>query len=198
MRFTKIFESIWSDGLGGYWQGRSLNTIIISFQIISLIIIGLREMIKNIRFEKSLLIILISTFIYIVWIYFSQNVIYKSRHILPVLPFIFLILNFGYEYLLSKNHGASTCSNLSSTLALKNITEKYGGKYFSSAVGEINVVQVMKEKKCLIGGEGNGGVIYPMTHYGRDSLIGIGLIISLLVERNISLSELKKKIGSVN
>ena len=98
------------------------------------------------------------------------------------------------EYLLSKNHGASTCSNLSSTLALKNITEKYGGKYFSSAVGEINVVQVMKEKKCLIGGEGNGGVIYPMTHYGRDSLIGIALIISLLVEKNISLSELKKEL----
>lgn len=102
------------------------------------------------------------------------------------------------EYLLSKNHGASTCSNLSSTLALKNITEKYGGKYFSSAVGEINVVQVMKEKKCLIGGEGNGGVIYPMTHYGRDSLIGIGLIISLLVERNISLSELKKELPEYN
>ena len=102
------------------------------------------------------------------------------------------------EYLLSKNHGASTCSNLSSTLALKNITEKYGGKYFSSAVGEINVVQVMKEKKCLIGGEGNGGVIYPMTHYGRDSLIGIGLIISLLVERNISLSELKKELPKYN
>ena len=102
------------------------------------------------------------------------------------------------EYLLSKNHGASTCSNLSSTLALKNITEKYGGKYFSSAVGEINVVKVMKEKKCLIGGEGNGGVIYPMTHYGRDSLIGIGLIISLLVERNISLSELKKELPKYN
>ena len=102
------------------------------------------------------------------------------------------------EYLLSKNHGTSTCSNLSSTLALKNITEKYGGKYFSSAVGEINVVQVMKEKKCLIGGEGNGGVIYPMTHYGRDSLIGIGLIISLLVERNISLSELKKELPEYN
>ncbi|MEC8221491.1 MAG: phosphoglucosamine mutase [Bacteroidota bacterium] len=102
------------------------------------------------------------------------------------------------EYLLSKNHGASTCSNLSSTLALKNITEKYGGKYFSSAVGEINVVQVMKEKKCIIGGEGNGGVIYPMTHYGRDSLIGIGLIISLLVERNISLSELKKELPEYN
>ena len=102
------------------------------------------------------------------------------------------------EYLLSKNHGASTCSNLSSTLALKNITEKYGGKYFSSAVGEINVVQVMKEKKCLIGGEGNGGVIYPMTHYGRDSLIDIGLIISLLVERNISLSELKKELPEYN
>ena len=102
------------------------------------------------------------------------------------------------EYLLSKNHGVSTCSNLSSTLALKNITEKYGGKYFSSPVGEINVVQVMKEKKCIIGGEGNGGVIYPMTHYGRDSLIGIGLIISLLVERNISLSELKKELPKYN
>ena len=96
------------------------------------------------------------------------------------------------KYLLSKNYGASTCSNLSSTLALKNITEKHGGKYYSSSVGEINVVRMMKEKNCLIGGEGNGGVIYPMTHYCRDSLIGLALIISLLVEKNISLSELKK------
>jgi phosphomannomutase len=79
-------------------------------------------------------------------------------------------------------------------LALKKITEGYGGKHYSSAVGEINVVEKMKENNCLVGGEGNGGVIYPQTHYGRDSLIGLALIISLLVEKNISLSQLKKQL----
>ena len=96
------------------------------------------------------------------------------------------------EYVLSNNKGSSSCSNLSSSLALRKITERYDGEYYSSAVGEINVVEKMKENNCLIGGEGNGGVIYPKTHYGRDSLIGLALIISLLVEKNISLSELKK------
>ncbi len=98
------------------------------------------------------------------------------------------------EYMLSKNKGSSSCSNLSSSLALRKITEGYGGNYYSSAVGEINVVETMKENNCLIGGEGNGGVIYPNTHYGRDSLIGLALIISSLVEKNISLSELKKQL----
>ena len=95
------------------------------------------------------------------------------------------------DYILSKTPG-NTVSNLSSTRALSDITEKYGEKYFSSSVGEVNVVKKMKEKKAVIGGEGNGGVIYPKTHYGRDALIGIIFFISHLVEKNILVSELKK------
>ena len=83
---------------------------------------------------------------------------------------------------------------MSSSLALKKITDRYMGEYFSSPVGEINVVEKMKEKRADIGGEGNGGVIFPSTHYGRDSLIGIGLILTLLSERDISLSQLKKSL----
>ena len=96
------------------------------------------------------------------------------------------------EFVLSSSDSNNTCSNLSSYLALKVITEKHGGIYYTSAVGDINVVEKMKKENAIIGGEGNGGVIYPKTHYGRDSLIGIVLILSLLAERNIPLSELKK------
>ena len=95
------------------------------------------------------------------------------------------------DYILSKTPG-NTVSNLSSTRALSDITKKYGKKYFSSSVGEVNVVKKMKENNAVIGGEGNGGVIYPKTHYGRDALIGIIFFISHLVEKNISVSELKK------
>ena len=95
------------------------------------------------------------------------------------------------DYILSKTPG-NTVSNLSSTRALSDITEKYGEKYFSSSVGEVNVVKKMKENNAVIGGEGNGGVIYPKTHYGRDALIGVIFFISHLVEKNISVSELKK------
>ena len=95
------------------------------------------------------------------------------------------------DYILSKTPG-NTVSNLSSTRALSDITKKYGKKYFSSSVGEVNVVKKMKENNAVIGGEGNGGVIYPETHYGRDALIGIIFFISHLVEKNISVSELKK------
>ena len=98
------------------------------------------------------------------------------------------------EHIISKINKPVTCSNMSSSLALKKITELYDGEYFSSPVGEINVVEKMKQKKADIGGEGNGGVIFPSTHYGRDSLIGIGLILTLLSERDISLSELKKSL----
>ena len=75
------------------------------------------------------------------------------------------------KQLLSKQEKIITCSNLSSTMALKKITNQANGKYFSSAVGEINVVEKMKEHNADIGGEGNGGVIYPKTHYGRDALV---------------------------
>lgn len=95
------------------------------------------------------------------------------------------------DYILSKKAGNSV-SNLSSTLALSKITEKYGGEYFASAVGEVNVVRLMKLKNAIIGGEGNGGVILPELHYGRDAIVGIALFLSLLAEKKISVSELKK------
>ena len=93
------------------------------------------------------------------------------------------------DYVLSKNPGP-TVSNLSSTRGLKDVTEKQGQSYYASAVGEVNVVNKMKECNAVIGGEGNGGVIYPESHYGRDAIVGIGLFLSLLIEKNISVSEL--------
>lgn len=95
------------------------------------------------------------------------------------------------DYVLSRTPG-NTVSNMSSTRALKDITEKYGGTYEASAVGEVNVVNLMKKNKVVIGGEGNGGIIYPASHYGRDALVGIALFLSLLSDRNMSVSELRK------
>ena len=94
------------------------------------------------------------------------------------------------DYLLSKKSG-NTVSNLSSTRALSDITAKYGGSYYASAVGEVNVVEMMKAKDAVIGGEGNGGVIYPGLHYGRDALVGIAFVLSLIAERSTSLSALR-------
>ena len=99
------------------------------------------------------------------------------------------------DYVLSKTPG-NTASNLSSTRALSDVTVKYGQKYFASAVGEVNVVKTMKENQCVIGGEGNGGVIYPELHYGRDALVGIALFLSSLAEKKIRCSELRKKFPS--
>ena len=82
-------------------------------------------------------------------------------------------------------------SNLSSTRALREVTEGYGGKYSASAVGEVNVVAKMKEVGAIIGGEGNGGVIYPELHYGRDALVGVALFLSLLAHKGCKVSELK-------
>ena len=95
------------------------------------------------------------------------------------------------DYVLSKKSG-NTVSNMSSTRALRDVTEKHGGSYFSSAVGEVNVVTKMKEVDAVIGGEGNGGIIDPQLHYGRDSLIGTALFLSLLSGLKFSVSELKK------
>jgi phosphomannomutase len=81
---------------------------------------------------------------------------------------------------------------MSSTRALKDITEKHGGIYFTSAVGEVNVVEEMKLRNAVIGGEGNGGVIYPELHYGRDALVGIAIFLSLLAERKMKCSELRR------
>lgn len=94
------------------------------------------------------------------------------------------------DYVLSKNPG-NTVSNLSSTRALSDITTRRGGTYYSSAVGEVNVVEKMKEVKATIGGEGNGGVIYPELHYGRDALVGIALFLSLISENNQKVSTLR-------
>ncbi len=85
------------------------------------------------------------------------------------------------DYVLSKTPG-NTVSNLSSSRALRDVTHKHGGRYEASAVGEVNVVELMKKNKVIIGGEGNGGIIYPSSHYGRDSLVGVALFLSHLAQ----------------
>lgn len=106
---------------------------------------------------------------------------------------------FGEEYTLVaiadyvlKHKKGNTVSNLSSTRALRDVTVKHGGEYFASAVGEVNVVEKMKAVNAVIGGEGNGGIIVPELHYGRDALIGIALFLSHYAEVNMSLSALKQ------
>lgn len=106
---------------------------------------------------------------------------------------------FGEEYTLVaisdyilKNTPGSTVSNLSSTRALSDITGKYGCKHYSSAVGEVNVVEEMKKRNAVIGGEGNGGVIYPELHYGRDALAGIALFLSHLAKSKLKCSALRQ------
>ena len=94
------------------------------------------------------------------------------------------------DYVLSKTPG-NTVSNLSSTRALSVVTEKHGGKYTASAVGEVNVVETIRMTDAIIGGEGNGGVIYPTSHAGRDALVGVGLFLTHLVESGLSCSQLR-------
>ena len=96
------------------------------------------------------------------------------------------------DYVLSKRKG-NTVSNMSSTKALKEITQKHGGDYFPSAVGEVNVVKKMKEVNAVIGGEGNGGIIVPDFHYGRDALIGIGLFLSHLADQKKGIKSLRSQ-----
>ena len=105
---------------------------------------------------------------------------------------------FGEEYTLVavadyilQNKKGNTVSNLSSTRALKDVTEKAGGEYSAAAVGEVNVVEKMNEVNAVIGGEGNGGVIYPELHSGRDALVGVALLLTYLAKRKIKLSELR-------
>tara|TARA_B100002052_G_scaffold131625_1_gene120866 strand:+ start:77310 stop:78692 length:1383 start_codon:yes stop_codon:yes gene_type:complete len=95
------------------------------------------------------------------------------------------------DYVLSHEKG-NTVSNLSSSRALKDVTVKYKGTYKAAAVGEVNVVEMMKKNDAIIGGEGNGGIIYPKLHYGRDALVGIALFLSQLAERNLTVKELKE------
>ena len=94
------------------------------------------------------------------------------------------------DYVLSKTPG-NTVSNMSSTRALRDVTEKHGGTYEASAVGEVNVVNLMKKNNAVIGGEGNGGIIYPESHYGRDALVGVALFLSLLAEKKMKVSTLR-------
>ena len=105
---------------------------------------------------------------------------------------------FGEEYTLVAvadyvlaNTSGNTVSNMSSSRALRDITNKHNGSYTASAVGEVNVVQMMKDTKAVIGGEGNGGIIYPELHYGRDSLVGVALFLSHLVEQKTTVSGLR-------
>jgi len=94
------------------------------------------------------------------------------------------------DYVLSKTPG-NTVSNMSSTRALRDVTLKHGGNYEASAVGEVNVVDLMKKNSAVIGGEGNGGIIYPESHYGRDALVGVALFLSLIAEKKMKVSELR-------
>ncbi|SIR48469.1 phosphoglucosamine mutase [Pontibacter lucknowensis] len=105
---------------------------------------------------------------------------------------------FGEEYTLVavadyvlKNQVGNTVSNLSSTRALRDVTEKAGGNYFAAAVGEVNVVNMMKAENAIIGGEGNGGIIYPELHYGRDALVGIALFLTHLAKSGMSMTRLR-------
>ena len=106
---------------------------------------------------------------------------------------------FGEEYTLVsvadyvlRHTPGNTVSNMSSTRALADVTAKHGGMYSASAVGEVNVVAEMKRVNAVIGGEGNGGVIYPACHYGRDALVGIALFLSLLAHEDKKVSELRR------
>lgn len=94
------------------------------------------------------------------------------------------------DYVLSKTPG-NTVSNLSSSRALRDITQKHGGTYNASAVGEVNVVEMMKATNAIIGGEGNGGIIYPETHYGRDSIVGVALFLTHLSNLDMTVAELR-------
>src|SRR5690554_4956504 len=94
------------------------------------------------------------------------------------------------DYVLSKTPG-NTVSNMSSSRALRDITEKHGGKYQASAVGEVNVVELMKSTNAIIGGEGNGGIIYPEIHYGRDALVGVALFLTHLANQDVNVASLR-------
>lgn len=95
------------------------------------------------------------------------------------------------DYVLRQNSG-NTVSNLSSTRALRDVTEKHGGSYYASAVGEVNVVEMMKAQSAIIGGEGNGGIIYPELHYGRDALAGIALFLTHLAGSGMNSADLRR------
>lgn len=100
------------------------------------------------------------------------------------------------DYVLGRLGGGNTVSNLSSSRALRDVTQSHGGTYQASAVGEVNVVVKMKETNAAIGGEGNGGIIYPESHYGRDSLVGVALFLSHLAHKKVSCKALRESYPS--
>lgn len=100
------------------------------------------------------------------------------------------------DYVLGRLGGGNTVSNLSSSRALRDVTQSHGGTYQASAVGEVNVVVKMKETNAAIGGEGNGGIIYPESHYGRDSLVGVALFLSQLAHKKVSCKALRESYPS--
>lgn len=100
------------------------------------------------------------------------------------------------DYVLGRLGGGNTVSNLSSSRALRDVTQSHGGNYQASAVGEVNVVVKMKETNAAIGGEGNGGIIYPESHYGRDSLVGVALFLSQLAHKKVSCKALRESYPS--
>ena len=100
------------------------------------------------------------------------------------------------DYVLKSHGGGNTVSNLSSTRALRDVTEKHGGTYTAAAVGEVNVVTKMKETQAIIGGEGNGGIIFPELHYGRDALVGIALFLTHLAKSGLTMSRLRNSYPS--
>ena len=100
------------------------------------------------------------------------------------------------DYVLGQHGGGNTVSNLSSTRALRDVTEKHGGTYTAAAVGEVNVVTKMKETQAIIGGEGNGGIIFPELHYGRDALVGIALFLTHLAKSGLTMSRLRNSYPS--
>ncbi len=104
----------------------------------------------------------------------------------------FVLKNTSSQTYAAQQKLGNTVSNLSSTRALRDVTTAANGKYIASAVGEVNVVNAMKANQAIIGGEGNGGIIYPESHYGRDALVGIALFLTHLAKSNQSISELRK------
>lgn len=98
------------------------------------------------------------------------------------------------DYILSLGKGGDTASNLSSSRALADVTAAHGGRYEAAAVGEVNVVALMKKNGCVIGGEGNGGIIFPELHYGRDALVGVALMLTCLAKKKTTLSALRAQL----
>ncbi len=123
-RFAHLVESIWADGMGGYWLNRSWVTAIFSLFLATLLILGLKMLLTNWKNEKVLKIIFSSIMVYLLWIFFFQNIIFKSRHVLPILIFLFIMLNLGFKYILTKKPAFINITVIPFVLLLIGITTK--------------------------------------------------------------------------